>query len=146
MVVAEVEIDPATGHVRLDRLSSVDDAGRIVNPLLLDGQSQGALAQGAGQALLEQVVYDAESGQLLTGSFMDYGLPRADDLPPIAVAHIETVASTNIIGVRGVGELGANGAPAAIANAVQDALKTCTTDEIAMPYTPDRIWRAIAGR
>ncbi|MEC9347309.1 MAG: xanthine dehydrogenase family protein molybdopterin-binding subunit [Pseudomonadota bacterium] len=143
VVVAEVEIDPATGHVRLDRLSSVDDAGRIVNPLLLDGQSQGALAQGAGQALLEQVIYDPESGQLLTGSFMDYGMPRADDLPPIAVAHIETVASTNIIGVRGVGELGANGAPAAIANAVQDALKEHTTDEIPMPYTPDRIWRAI---
>lgn len=145
VVGAEVEIDPETGLVRLVRLLTTDDAGTIVNPMLLAGQSQGALVQGAGQALLEALVYDTDSGQLLSGSFMDYAMPRADDLPPIETEFIQTSSPTNLLGIRGVGELGANGAPAAIANAVFDALRgiIVDADELEPPFTPDRVWRVI---
>jgi carbon-monoxide dehydrogenase large subunit len=145
VVGAEVEIDPETGQVRLKRLLTTDDAGRIINPMLLAGQSQGALVQGAGQALLEALIYDPDSGQVLSGSFMDYAMPRADDLPAIETDFIETFSPTNLLGIRGVGEMGANGAPAAIANAVFDALKAVGVNapDLEPPFTPDRVWRAI---
>jgi len=145
VVAAEVEIDPETGQVRLLRLITTDDAGRIINPMLLEGQAQGALAQGAGQALMEQLIYDRDSGQLLSGSFMDYAMPRAADLPPIEADFLETLSPTNMLGIRGIGEMGANGAPAAIANAVFDALKAAGIDAAGLepPFTPDRVWRAI---
>lgn len=145
VVGAEVEIDPDTGRIRLDRLLTTDDAGTIVNPMLLAGQSQGALVQGAGQALLEALVYDPDSGQLLTGSFMDYAMPRADDMPSIETDFIETFSPTNLLGIRGVGEMGANGAPAAIANAVFDALGSAGIKSTGLepPFTPHRVWRAI---
>lgn len=145
-VIAEVEVDPATGHVRLDRLGSVDDAGRIVNPLLLAGQTRGGLVQGVGQALFEHAVYDEASGQLIAGSFMDYCLPRADDLPPIEAAYRETLSSTNLLGVRGIGELGANGAPAAIGNAVHDALRDVLTTDLDPPFTAEKVWRALRNQ
>lgn len=145
VVGAEVEIDPETGQVRLERLLTTDDAGTIVNPMLLAGQSQGALVQGAGQALLEALVYDPESAQLLTGSFMDYAMPRASDMPAIETDFIETFSPTNLLGIRGVGEMGANGAPAAIANAVFDALGHAGIEASGLepPFTPDKVWRAI---
>ena len=142
VMVAEVELDPETGQVTLDRVLSVDDAGKVINPLLLAGQVHGGLAQGIGQALLEEVVYD-EDGQILTGSFMDYGMPRADDLPSFDVGQIETLSSTSPIGMRGIGELPANGAPAAIANAIADALTEYGVAEVPQPARPDRIWRLI---
>lgn len=145
VVGAEVEIDPETGHVGLKRLLTTDDAGTIVNPMLLTGQSQGALVQGAGQALLEALVYDPDSGQVLSGSFMDYAMPRADDVPSIETEFIETFSPTNLLGIRGVGEMGANGAPAAIANAIFDALKAWNINpqDLEPPFTPARVWQAI---
>lgn len=145
VVGAEVEIDRETGKVFLLRLLTTDDAGTIVNPMLLAGQSQGALVQGAGQALLEALVYDPDSGQLHSGSFMDYAMPRADDMPAVETEFIETSSPTNLLGIRGIGEMGANGAPAAIANAVFDALKSAGIDAEGLepPFSPDRVWRAI---
>ncbi|MDF1720088.1 MAG: xanthine dehydrogenase family protein molybdopterin-binding subunit [Minwuia sp.] len=144
IVIAEVEIDPATGHVHLDRLGSVDDAGRVINPALLAGQAQGALAQGMGAIMLENAVYDPDSGQLLSGSFMDYCMPRADDLPAIDTHYLETHSATNLLGVRGIGELGANGAPAAINNAVHDVLRQRgITDDLDAPFLAESVWRML---
>ncbi|WP_417512949.1 xanthine dehydrogenase family protein molybdopterin-binding subunit [Minwuia sp.] len=143
VVAAEVEIDPDTGQVTLARLVSCDDAGRIVNPLLLHGQSQGSLVQGVGQALLEHAVYEDGTGQLLAGSFMDYAMPRADDLPAIETSFIETLSPTNILGIRGIGELGANGAPAAVGNAVFHALTADGITDLEPPFTPARVWQAL---
>lgn len=138
--VAEVEVDPDTGRVVLVAYTVVDDFGRIVNPLLAAGQAQGGIAQGIGQALLEQVVYDQASGQPLTGSFMDYAIPRADDLPPLPVVFNENApTATNPLGTKGAGEAGATGAPPAVVNAVCNALNIRHID---MPLTPERIWRA----
>ncbi|MDF1731101.1 MAG: xanthine dehydrogenase family protein molybdopterin-binding subunit [Minwuia sp.] len=144
VVIAEVEIDPDTGKVSLDRLGAVDDAGTIINPTLLAGQSQGALAQGVGAILLEHAVYDPDSGQLLSGSLMDYCMPRADDLPGLDVNFHETTSSTNILGARGIGEMGSNGAPAAITNAVHDVLqRQGITMDLDPPFTPAQVWRAL---
>jgi len=144
IVIAEVEIDPDTGHVRLDRLGSVDDAGRVINPALLAGQAQGALAQGVGAIMLENAVYDPDSGQLLSGSFMDYCMPRADDLPSIDTRYLETHSPTNPLGVRGIGELGANGAPAAINNAVHHVLRQRGNfADLDAPFLAERVWRAL---
>lgn len=144
IVIAEVEVDPDTGHVRLDRLGSVDDAGRVINPALLAGQAQGALAQGVGAIMLENAVYDPESGQLLSGSFMDYCMPRANDLPPIDTRYLETHSPTNPLGVRGIGELGSNGAPAAINNAVHDVLRQRgITNDLNAPFLAEKMWRAL---
>jgi aerobic carbon-monoxide dehydrogenase large subunit len=140
--VAEVEIDPETGQVRLDRYTALDDFGTLVNPMLAEGQVHGGVAQGIGQALLEHAVYDAQ-GQLLAGSFMDYALPRADAVPPIAVGFHPVPATTNPLGVKGCGEAGVTGALPAVMNAVIDALAARGVRDLDMPATPERIWRAL---
>jgi carbon-monoxide dehydrogenase large subunit len=141
--VAEVEIDRDTGAVTLARYVAVDDVGVALNPMLVDGQVHGGVAQGVGQCLMEHVAYDPDSAQLLSGSFMDYGMPRADDLPFIEVALHEVPAKTNPLGVKGVGEAGSVGALPAVMNAILDALRPLGVTDIDMPATPERVWRAI---
>jgi carbon-monoxide dehydrogenase large subunit len=141
--IAEVEIDPETGAVTLERYIAVDDFGRLVNPLLTEGQVQGGVAQGIGQALLEHTVYDPDSGQLLSGSLMDYALPRADDLPPFDITLAELPTSANPLGVKGSGQAGCIAAPQTIINAIIDALAPLGIDHIDMPATPEQVWRAI---
>ena len=141
--VCELEIEPAMGSVTLLRYTIVDDFGRVINPLTLAGQVHGGTVQGIGQALYENCVYDAQSGQLLTGSLMDYCLPRADNLPPIAFAYNEVPTTANRLGVKGSGEAGAMGAPPAVINAVVDALAGAGIKHIDMPATPEKIWRAL---
>ncbi|AWK90091.1 xanthine dehydrogenase family protein molybdopterin-binding subunit [Azospirillum thermophilum] len=141
--VAEVEVDPETGVVELVAYSVVDDFGTVVNPLLVMGQVHGGVAQGLGQALQERVVYDPDSGQLLSGSFMDYQMPRAVDLPPIAIKLNCVPSTTNALGMKGAGEAGAIGAPPAIINALVDALSDHGIAHIDMPATPETVWRAI---
>jgi len=141
--VAEVEIDPATGIVDLVRFTAAADPGRMINPMIVAGQLHGGIAQGIGQAWTEGVVYDAESGQLLTGSFMDYCMPRAADLPAIDTAFRETPDPVNPLGAKGIGEAGATGATAAFVNAVIDALAPLGVAHIEMPLTPERVWHAI---
>jgi carbon-monoxide dehydrogenase large subunit len=143
--VCEVEIDPETGAVTLDRYAAVDDVGRVMNRLLCEGQIHGGVAQGAGQALMEAIVFDA-AGQLVTGSFQDYPMPRADDLPDITSELTEVPAKTNPLGVKGAGEAGATGAPPAIMSAVLDALQPLGVEHIDMPATPSRVWAAIKER
>ncbi|RAI46110.1 xanthine dehydrogenase family protein molybdopterin-binding subunit [Rhodoplanes roseus] len=140
--ISEVEIDPETGVVRLVRYAAVDDVGRMINPLLVEGQIHGGIAQGAGQALMESVVYD-ETGQLITGSFTDYCMPRAYDFPPILLGENEVPTATNPLGVKGAGESGTVGAMSSIAIAVNDALARAGVAPVAMPATPEKIWRAI---
>ena len=141
--VCEVEIDPETGAAGIVRYSVVDDVGNVLNPLLLEGQIQGGVAQGVGQALMEDVVFDPGSGQLLSGSFMDYAMPRADDLGAIEVATNPVPTATNPLGVKGAGEAGTVGALPATLAAIQDALAPLGIDEVPMPATPERLWRAI---
>ena len=139
--VCEVEIDRETGEVRIAALASCDDVGRIINHMIVEGQVHGGIAQGAGQALYEQAVYDAESGQLLTGSLMDYCVPRAADFPAMRASFDESVpCKTNLLGVKGCGELGTIGAMPAVAHAVLDALGVLDLD---MPFTPRKIWAAL---
>lgn len=141
--VVELEIDPDTGGVTLERYIVVDDFGAVVNPLMLAGQVHGGIAQGAGQALIEEAAYDPDSGQLITGSFMDYGMPRADLLPQIEF-HLKNVpCTTNPLGIKGAGEAGAIGAPPAVINGLIDALRPYGITHIDMPATPHKIWRAI---
>ncbi len=137
--VCEVEVDPETGSVKVERFTAVDDFGNIVNPMIVEGQVHGGLAQGLGQAMLEGCVYDGESGQLLTGSYMDYTMPRADDLPSFTVDHTVTPCTHNPLGVKGCGEAGAIGSPAAFINALTDALGV---KDMPMPATAERVWRA----
>jgi len=140
----EVEIDPDTGVVSVERLSSMDDIGRIINHAIVEGQIQGGMAQGVGQALIEQAVYDRESGQLLTGSLMDYAVPRADQFPPMTNAFDESVpCTTNLLGVKGCGEIGTIGAVPAVVHAVIDALSAHGVRHLEMPLTPERVWRAM---
>lgn len=141
--ICEAEVDPETGVVNIASLISVDDLGMVINPMIVEGQIHGGIAQGLGQALLENVVYDRNSGQLLTGTFMDYGIPRADICPDIISATIEIPATTNPLGIKGIGESGTIGAPPAIVNAVLDALLPVGVKEIDMPLTPFRVWQAI---
>jgi carbon-monoxide dehydrogenase large subunit len=141
--VAEVEIDLETGHVEVVNFTASDDFGRIINPLIVAGQVHGGLAQGIGQALLEGCVYDRASGQLLTGSYTDYAMPRADDLPSFALSTNVTLCTHNPLGVKGCGEAGAIGAPAAITNSLIDALKHLGVRHLDMPATPERLWRTI---
>ena len=138
--ICEVEVDAQTGRVALERYTVVDDFGRAMNPKLLEGQVQGGTVQGIGQALLEHAVYDAESGQLLTGSFMDYAMPRAGDLPALDCGFHHMPCKTNPLGVKGAGEAGAVGAPAAVVNAVVNALGVRHLD---MPLTAEKIWRGL---
>jgi aerobic carbon-monoxide dehydrogenase large subunit len=141
--VAEVEIDPETGQVTLDRYTAVDDYGTLINPLLTIGQVQGGVAQGIGQALTEHTVYDPDSGQLLSGSFMDYQLPRAIDLPDLDITLIGIPTAANPLGVKGSGQAGAIAAPQTIINAILDALAPLGVTHIDMPATPERVWRTI---
>ena len=143
--VCELTIDPADGSVRLENYSVVADVGRIVNPIIVEGQIHGGVAQGIGQALLERIVYDRDSGQTLTGSLMDYCLPRADDLPIFNIAFNEVIEADNPIGAKGAGESATTGAPAAVMNALADALHSAGAGAIDMPATPERVWRALRG-
>jgi aerobic carbon-monoxide dehydrogenase large subunit len=142
MHLAVVIVDPDTGAVNLRMLYAVDDCGMIINPLIVEGQVHGGMAQGIGQALMEQVVYD-RNGQLLTGSFMDYAIPRASDLPTFRTGFIETPAPSNPLGAKGGSESGTIGAPAAIGNAVVDALWHLGVRDIALPITAETVWRAL---
>ena len=137
--VCEVEIDPDTGHVQVVGFTAADDFGRIINPMIVHGQVQGGVAQGIGQALLENCVYD-ENGQLLSASFMDYAMPRAEDLPMVSVSGSTTLCTHNPLGSKGCGEAGAIGSPPAIINAVVDALRHTGVKHVEMPATPSRIW------
>jgi len=141
--ICELEVDPETGAVEVCRYSVVDDVGFVMNPLLLEGQIIGGIAQGLGQILLEDIRFDAESGQLLSGSFMDYAMPRADNFCAIHCESNPVPTKTNPLGVKGAGEAGAVGAMPAVGNALIDALKPLGVDELAMPATPEVIWRAI---
>ncbi|MFZ5609337.1 MAG: xanthine dehydrogenase family protein molybdopterin-binding subunit [Pseudomonadota bacterium] len=138
--VCEVEVDPETGALAIVNFTAVDDFGRVINPMIVEGQVHGGLVQGIGQAMLEHGVYDPESGQLVSGSYMDYAMPRADDVPSFTVDMTQTPCTHNPLGVKGCGEAGAIGAPAAVINAVTDALGC---KDIAMPATPQRLWRAL---
>lgn len=143
--VCELEIDADTGVVEVIDYTVVDDFGKVINPLLLAGQVHGGIGQGLGQALLENCVYDPESGQLLTASFMDYTLPRADDLPSIRFKLNEVPCTTNVLGIKGAGEAGAIGAPPAIINAIVEALAEFGVRHVDMPATPEKLWRLIRG-
>ncbi|MEL6979577.1 MAG: xanthine dehydrogenase family protein molybdopterin-binding subunit [Pseudomonadota bacterium] len=143
--IAEVEVDPGTGEVTLMSLAAADDFGKVVNPMIVEGQVHGGLAQGVGQAVLEHAIYD-ESGQLLTGSYMDYAMPRAADLPDFLVDHsCQTPCTHNPLGAKGCGEAGAIGSPPAVVNAVLDALGPLGVKTIDMPLTPNRVWAAISA-
>ena len=141
--VCEVEVDPDTGVVEIARLAAVDDVGRAVNPLILHGQTHGGIAQGAGQALLEDCRYDPESGQMLSASFLDYAMPRADHFPPFSTELSEVPSPTNPLGIRAGGEGGTTPALASVANAILDALAGFGVTHIELPATPERVWRAI---
>ncbi|WP_444783351.1 xanthine dehydrogenase family protein molybdopterin-binding subunit [Reyranella sp.] len=141
--VAEVEIDPETGATDLLRYTAVDDYGRLINPMLTEGQVQGGLAQGIGQALVEHTVYDAQSGQLLSGSLMDYTLPRAADLPFFDIELVERPTDANPLGVKGSGQAGCIGAPQTVMAAVLDALRPAGVERLEMPATPARVWEAL---
>ena len=143
--VCELEVDPETGEVVVDRYFVVDDLGRVLNPLIVRGQIHGGVVQGLGQALMEHQVYDRQSGQLLSGSFMDYGMPRADTMPDIESQLEEVACRTNPLGVKGIGESGTIGAPPTVINALIDALKPLGVEQIDMPATPGRVWQAIAN-
>jgi carbon-monoxide dehydrogenase large subunit len=143
-MVCEVEVDPETGKVDVVRLTAVDDVGAVVNPLLLEGQLHGSIAQGLGQALFEEVVYERDSGQLLTGSFMDYAMPRADDLPDIRSDVHLVPTRTNLLGVKGGSEAGNVGVPPAVVHALVDALSEWGVTDVPLPATPERVWRLTA--
>jgi len=141
--VVEVEIDPETGVLDIERYTAVDDCGRVINHVLLEGQLHGGIAQGLGQALGEHAIYDETSGQLLTGTFMDYPMPRADEMPDIRLHDRSIPSPGNPLGAKGAGEAGTTGAVPAVANAVIDALRSLGIDALDFPHTPDRLWHAI---
>ena len=143
--VAEVEIDSETGALALVRYAAVDDVGTVVNPMIVEGQVHGGIAQGVGQALCELVAYDPASGQLLSGSFMDYAMPRAADFPMFDVGHNEVPTKSNLMGAKGGGEGGTTPAPAAVVNAIVDALRDHGVTHLDMPVTSERIWQALRG-
>ena len=140
--IAVVEVDPETGKVHVERFFTCDDVGNVINPMIVDGQLHGGVVQGIGQALMEGAVYN-EDGQLISGSYMDYALPRADDVPMIETERTTTPCPHNPLGVKGAGEAGAIGATPAIVNAVMDALSPLGVKDIHMPLTPERVWRAM---
>jgi carbon-monoxide dehydrogenase large subunit len=140
--IAVVEVDADTGHVELQRYVAVDDVGNVINPMIVDGMLHGGIAHGVGQALWEEAVYD-DSGQLISGSMMEYALPKADQLPGFETERTVTPSTSNPLGVKGAGEAGAIAAPAAVANAVIDALSAFGIRHLDMPYTPHKVWEAI---
>jgi carbon-monoxide dehydrogenase large subunit len=140
-----VEVMRDTGQVKVVRYLAVDDLGRVINPMIVDGMVHGGVAQGVSQALWEHAEYD-ETGQLITGSFMNYAMPHADDLPKLEVARTETPSPVNPLGIKGAGETGTIASTAAVANAVMDALSPLGIKHIDMPLTPGRIWEALRGR
>ena len=140
--VAVVEVDPETGNVELKRYVAVDDCGPQINPVIVEGQVHGGVVQGIGQALWEEAVYD-ETGQLVTGSMLDYAIPRADVLPDIEVLSTVTPSPHHPLGVKGIGEAGTIASTAAVYNAVIDALEPFGVDNLTMPLTPERVWRAM---
>jgi carbon-monoxide dehydrogenase large subunit len=141
--VCEVEVDPETGVVEIARYTSVDDVGRAINPMIVHGQTHGGIAQGVGQALWELCHYDAETGQMHSATFMDYAMPRADMLPAFTTEISEVPSTSNLLGLRGGGEGGATPAPAAVVNAIVDALAHLGVEHLEMPVTPERVWQAI---
>lgn len=142
--IVELEIDPQTGDVSIERYTVVDDFGVTINPLMLKGQVQGGIVQGVGQALHENVVYDEDTGQPLTGSFQDYRMPRANDIPLLSITIRNVPCMTNPLGVKGAGEAGAVGAPSAVMNAVVDALyPVCGIVDIDMPATARKLWSVL---
>jgi aerobic carbon-monoxide dehydrogenase large subunit len=141
--ICEVEINPETGETRVDRFSAVDDFGTIINPMIVEGQVHGGIVQGLGQAMIEDCVYDPETGQLLTGSFMDYAMPRADDFPTFKLGTVCTPCTHNPLGTKGCGEAGAIGSPPALINAVLDALSSLGVKDLDMPASSHRVWQAI---
>jgi aerobic carbon-monoxide dehydrogenase large subunit len=143
--VCEVEVDPETGAVEIVRYSSVDDVGRAINPLIVHGQTHGGIAQGVGQALWELSDYDPESGQLRSATFMEYAMPRADQLPSFATEISEVESTSNPLGLRGGGEGGTTPALGAVVNAVVDALAHLGVEHLEVPVTPERVWRAICA-
>jgi carbon-monoxide dehydrogenase large subunit len=140
--VCEVEVDPETGITKIVNFTASDDVGRVINPMIVEGQVHGGITQGIGQAMLEGCAYDA-NGQLLTGTFMDYTMPRADDLPSYHVGTEVTLCQSNTLGVKGVGEVGAIGSPPAVINAIVDALSPFGVTDVPMPATSQNVWRAI---
>jgi carbon-monoxide dehydrogenase large subunit len=144
--VCEVEVDPETGVVQIVKYTTVDDVGRVINPLIVAGQVHGGIAQAVGQALLENAQYDPQTGQLVTGSLLDYCVPRADDLPNFSTHTDETTpCKINPLGAKGVGELGTVGGTPTVMNALIDALRPLGVENIEMPATSERVWRAIRG-
>jgi aerobic carbon-monoxide dehydrogenase large subunit len=143
VAVCEVEIDPNTGKLDLTRYAAVDDVGRCINPLIVEGQTHGSIAQGVGQALWEQIYVDESSGQPLTGSFQDYGMPRADNLPDFRTAIVEVLSPTNPYGIKAGSEGGTTPAPAVVVSAILNALAPLGVRDIIMPATPLQIWQAI---
>jgi carbon-monoxide dehydrogenase large subunit len=139
----EVELDPDTGHVALTRYASVDDVGRCITPRIVHGQTHGAIVQGVGQAMWEQIYVDPDTGQPLTGSFMDYGMPRSDKLPSFKTEIVEVLSPTNPLGIKAGGEGGTTGAPAVVISGIVDALRGYGIRDITMPATPWTVWKAI---
>jgi carbon-monoxide dehydrogenase large subunit len=144
--VCEVEIDPELGTTKIVRYVAVDDVGRAINPLLIDGQIHGGIAQGVGQALFEHVYYEPDTGQLISGSLMDYALPHAHDLPSYTTSISEIPATTHPLGIRPAGESGITPALGTVINAVVDALAEFGVTHLDMPATPEKVWRAIHGK
>jgi carbon-monoxide dehydrogenase large subunit len=142
--IAVVEVDVDTGKVKISRYVAVDDVGRVINPMIVDGMVHGGIAQGAAQALWEYAAYD-DGGQLVTGSMMDYALPKADDLPSFETDRTETPTPVNPMGIKGAGETGTIASTAAVANAVLDALAPLGISHIDLPLTPARIWAAVSA-
>jgi len=140
--VCEVEVEPTTGEVKIVAMQATDDFGNVINPMIVAGQVHGGLVQGIGQALFENAAYD-DHGQLLSGSYMDYCMPRADDVPTFTVDHEVTACTHNALGVKGCGEAGAIGSPPAVINAIVDALRDYGTTHIDMPATPAKIWNIV---
>jgi carbon-monoxide dehydrogenase large subunit len=141
--IAEVEVDPETGHVEIARYIVVDDVGHALNPMIVRGQVHGGVVQGIGQAVMERAAYDAETGQLISASLNDYALPRAADMPDIEVELVEIPCETNPLGVKGAGEAGAVGSPPALMNALLDALAADGITQMDMPATPEVVWKAL---
>jgi carbon-monoxide dehydrogenase large subunit len=143
-MVCEVEVDPSTGVVKIDKIIFIDDVGVAINPMVVEGQTHGSIVQAAGQVLMEEVIFDPDSGQLLSGSFQDYCMPRADNFPFFKGGYIVVPTKTNPLGAKGGSETGSFGAPPAVINAILDALSPLGVTDLPLPSTSERVWRAIA--